>query len=200
MSAPPPAIPPSLSTSGCEDGLGRRTLLFDREAGVILERLQLRPELGAFEEALRTRIVLANGFEDERVARVRGIERDPDGSLIVVSEFVSGSRVSDLLDTLAAQSADDATTPGVDTALGFLLEILPALAALHSTGGFSHGALAPGRIVLTPTGQVVLLDAIFGCSSAAAACGPSSGLASLRRPARPASMSRRTSIRPRSSR
>jgi PEGA domain-containing protein len=162
MSAPPLELPPSHSTSGHQDGLGRRTLRFDREDGVILERLHVRPELAAFEAPLRERLERAVAFEDERFARVRAIERDPAGGLTVVSEFVAGNRVCDLLEAAAGLSAEDATSLSVDAALGFLLEILPALAALHSIAGFSHGAVGPDRTVLTPTGQVVLLDSIFG--------------------------------------
>jgi hypothetical protein len=161
MSAPAPDIPPSLSTSGYEDGLGRRTLIFDREIGTILERLYLRPELAAFEHALRGRMELASAFEDERFARVRSLERDPvRGGLIVVSEFVPGNRVCDLLEPLPG--AEEATAPGVEAALGFLLELLPALATLHSAAGWTHGAVGPGRTVLTPAGQVVVLDGLFG--------------------------------------
>ena len=40
----------SQSSSGYEDGLGRRVLAFDRETGEMLERLVLRPELSAFED------------------------------------------------------------------------------------------------------------------------------------------------------
>lgn len=162
MSAPPLELPPSHSTSGHHDGLGRRTLRFDREDGMILERLQLRPELWAFETPLRERLERAAAFEDERFARVRAIEHDPAGGLTVVSEFVAGNRVCDLLEAASGLSAEEATSLSVDAALGFLLEILPALAALHSVAGFSHGAVGPDRTVLTPTGQVVLLDSIFG--------------------------------------
>jgi hypothetical protein len=162
MSAPPLELPPSHSTSGHQDGLGRRTLRFDREDGVILERLQVRPELAAFEAPLRERMERAVAFEDERFARVRAIERDPGGGLTVVSEFVAGNRVCDLLEAAAGLSAEDATSLSVDAALGFLLEVLPALAALHTVAGFTHGSVGPDRTVLTPTGQVVLLDSIFG--------------------------------------
>jgi hypothetical protein len=162
MSAPPVELPPSHTTSGHHDGLGRRTLHFDREDGTILERLQVRPELGAFEAALRERMERGAAFEDERFARVRAIERDSTGALTVVSEFVAGNRVCDLLEAAAGLSAEEATSLSVDAALGFLLEMLPALAALHSVAGFSHGAVGPDRTVLTPTGQVVLLDSIFG--------------------------------------
>ncbi len=162
MSAPPLYPPVSISTSGYEDGLGRRTLIFDREGGGMLERLHVRPELGAFEAPLRERMARLAAFEDERFARIQSIERDPDGGLIVVSGFVAGTRVCDLLDAAAGLPGDEATSPGVDAAIGFLLEILPALAALHSTAKFAHGAVAPGRLTLTPAGQIVVLDSLFG--------------------------------------
>ena len=162
MSVPPPPVPASLSTSGYEDGLGLRTLMFDRETGGILERLQLRPEFGAFERAIRQRMDVGAAFEDERFAHPRSAERDPrSGAVVIVSEFVPGNRLADVLDGLGRDGADDTTPPGVDAALGFLLEILPALATLHASTGFTHGAVGPGRIIVTPAGQVVLLDWIF---------------------------------------
>lgn len=162
MSVPPPSLPASLSTSGYEDGLGARTLTFDRETGGILERLHLRAEFAAFESAIRQRFELGVLFEDERFAHPRAVERDPHtGGVVVVSEFVTGNRLSDILEGLG-EAVDETTPPGVDAALGFLLEILPALATLHSATGFTHGAVGPGRIVVTPAGQVVLLDWMFG--------------------------------------
>ena len=147
-----------MTSSGFADGLGRRTLAFDREEGVMLERLVLRPELGAFENMLRDRLDSLGSLEDERIARPRTLERDVDGSLVVVSEFVPGSRLAELLDT----AAETGTAPGMDVALGFLLDLLPALCGLHAGAGFAHGSISPSRTVLTPAGQIVLLDAIFG--------------------------------------
>lgn len=162
MSAPPLDPPVSVSTSGYEDGLGRRTLTFDREGGGMLERLHVRPELAAFEAPLRERMAKLAAFEDERFARVLRIERDADAGLMVVSAFVGGTRVSDLLDAAAGLPGGEAASPGVDAAIGFLLEILPALSALHSTAKFAHGAIAPGRLTLTPAGEIVVLDSLFG--------------------------------------
>ena len=147
-----------MTSSGFADGLGRRTLAFDREEGVMLERLVLRPELGAFESMLRDRLDSLGTLEDERIARPRTIERDVDGSLVVVSEFVPGSRLAELLDT----AAETGTAPGMDAALGFLLDLLPALCGLHAGARFAHGSISPSRTVLTPAGQIVLLDAIYG--------------------------------------
>jgi hypothetical protein len=152
-----PAQAGSTSSSGFADGLGRRILAFDREEGAMLERLVLRPELGAFEAGLRERIERLAGLEDERLARPRSLERESTG-LVVVSEFVPGSRLSDLLDT----SANLGNVPGMDAALGFLLDVLPALCGLHAGVGFAHGTITPARTVLTPAGQIVLLDGIYG--------------------------------------
>jgi hypothetical protein len=162
MSEPSTIIPVSLSASGYEDGLGRRTLEFDREAGVMLERLHVRPELGAFEAFLRERVARSMSFDDERFARVRGMERDGRNVLTVVSQFVAGNRLCDLLEAATSLPADEATCPSVDAAIGFLLDVLPALGSLHTTAGHAHGTLGPGRIVLTPAGQVVILDSLFG--------------------------------------
>ena len=124
----------------------------------MLERLTLRPELAAFERILRDRLERVAALEDERIARPLTVERDADGALTVVSEFVPGSRLSELLDIAAEQGA----APGVDAAFGYLLDVLPALCGLHAGAGFAHGTITPSRTVVTPAGQVVLLDAIYG--------------------------------------
>ncbi len=124
----------------------------------MLERLVVRAELSAFERSLRERVERIAAMDDERLARPRSIERTHDGALVVLSEFVPGSRLFDLLDA----TEQHGTVPGVDVAIGFLLDVLPALCGLHAGAGFAHGAISAGRTVLTPAGQVVLLDGIFG--------------------------------------
>ena len=146
----------SESSSGYEDGLGRRVLAFDRESGDMRERLRLRPELTAFARALQDRLPVIAGLEDERFAKPRSLEPDPDGRLSVLSEYVPGRRLSDVLEA----AGDHGIVAGIDAGLGVLLELLPALSRLHDAG-VTHGALAPGRIMITPGGQIVLLDAVY---------------------------------------
>ena len=146
----------SQSSSGYEDGLGRRVLAFDRETGDMLERLVLRPELSAFEQALRDSMAIVSTLEDERFTRPRAIERGADDRLTVISECVAGRRLGDILDA----AADHGIVAGLDAGLGLLLELLPALARLHDAG-LAHGVLAPGRVMITPAGQVVLLDSVY---------------------------------------
>ena len=148
----------SISSSGYTDGLGCRSLAFDRETGAILERIHLRPELVVFEQVLRDRVRRLSGLEDERFARPLSVERDESsGELCVLAEFITGNRMSDLLEV----SSDTAVVPGVDVALGYLIEVLPALSALHTTKRAVHGLVDPSRTVITADGQVVLVDLAF---------------------------------------
>src|SRR5688572_3878444 len=159
MSASTNVHPLSLSTAGFEDGLGRRSIRFDREVGGILECLHLRPELRAFELVLKATSTRITALGDERFARTFSYEREPQG-LVVLSELPSGERLSDLID---AQRSEEAGVSAMDAAVGLLLQVMPALAKLHEAG-LSHGTLAPGRIIVTPTAQVVLLDAVYGAA------------------------------------
>ena len=112
-----------------------------------------------FEHILRERVERLSTITEERFARPAAVERDPStGELVVVAEFVTGSRLSELLDV----SAETAAVPGVDVALGYLLECLPALSTLHTSNRSVHGLIDPSRTILTPEGQVVFLDLAFG--------------------------------------
>ena len=125
----------------------------------MLERVHLQPDLAAFESLIKARVARLSVFEDERFARPTRVERDPaTGELTVLAEFITGSRLSDLLEA----TADAGIVPGVDVALGYLLDTLPALTLLHSTDGITHGLIDASRTVLTPDGQIVFLDPVFG--------------------------------------
>jgi hypothetical protein len=150
------ALDSSQSSSGYEDGLGRRVLAFDRESGTLLERLALRPELCVFEKTLNERLAVVAGLDDEHFAKPRAIEHLVNGHLIVISEFAGGRRLSDIIDG----AAEYGIVAGLDAGLGLLLELLPAIARLHDAG-LVHGALAPGRVKITPDAQILLLDAIY---------------------------------------
>ena len=146
----------SVSSTGYRDGLGHRSLEFDRTTGDILERLVLRPELWAFEPPIRDALMTVSGLEDERFARLRDVQRDEEGRLTVASEYVAGRRLSEALD-LASELG---IVGGLDAALGLLLEIVPALARLHEAGRI-HGVLGPGYVTVTSDLQLVLLDSLF---------------------------------------
>jgi hypothetical protein len=168
MSAPAPGTRPSFTATGYVDGLGTRTLVFDREAGGmrdaggLIERLTLRAEFGAFERALRDRAAQLAAWDGEGLARPKRVHRESRHSpLCVDSEIPAGHRLEDVLDA-AAQGQSDQPLAGVDVALGLLLEVLPTLDRLHRKGRIVHGAIAPGRLLLTPSGHIVLVDGLYG--------------------------------------
>jgi hypothetical protein len=148
----------SLSSSGYADGLGRRQLEVDRESGEMIERLVVRPELTAFEHVLSARVARASLLKDDRFARPRKVAWNDEGRLTVTSSYVGGRRLSDVVDVAAAAGV----IGGIDAAIGLLLELLPALSYLHSESLFAHGVLGAGRLTLTPTGSLVILDWVYG--------------------------------------
>ena len=76
----------------------------------MLERAHVQPELAAFESLIRDRVARLATFEDERFARPDRVERDAaTGELTVLAEFITGSRLSDLLEA----TADASIVPGV---------------------------------------------------------------------------------------
>ena len=145
----------SVSTTGYVDGLGRRSIRFDREAGSTLECLLVRPELRAYEDTLLERACAVSELGDRRFMHVRSLERE-HGRLVVISDLAAGSRLADLIDSRSA----GAPPASMDAALGFLLQVLPALARLHEAS-VVHGTVAPGRIIVSHTGEIVLADVIY---------------------------------------
>ena len=125
----------------------------------MLERLHVRPELAAFAGAIRDRVARLALFENQHFSKTCSAERDAlTGELVVISEFAAGTRLSDLLEA----SLDQSAVPGVDVALGYLLDALPALTALHEGAGFAHGLIDPGRTLITPEGRIVFTDSAYG--------------------------------------
>ena len=136
-----------------------RSIRFDRELGATLECVQLRPELAVYEHGLRAHAATIAALDDERFVPVREIAGD-GARVSVTSELVAGDRLSDIID---ARGLGDAAVSGLDAAFGFLLQVLPALARLHASG-LIHGIVAPGRVVLTGSAQVVLpIRSTAGC-------------------------------------
>lgn len=161
MSAPPVELA-SITASGFEDGFGRRRLASNREDGTFFERLYLRPEIAAYEPAIRDGITRIAKAADDRIVGPERAERDEDtGALVVISPFVAGDRLSDLIELACEQSRDESAVPGIDVAIGFLIEILPVLELLRLRTALTHGALAPARLILAPNGRLTVVEAGF---------------------------------------
>jgi hypothetical protein len=119
----------------------------------------VRPELGAFEAALGAQIDRVSALADSRFARARDVDRDRvTGQVVVVSDYVAGQRLSDLLET----ARERGVFPDISAALQTTSELLLAMASFSAGLKATHGVIAPARVVITDSGDVVLTDYLFG--------------------------------------
>jgi hypothetical protein len=148
-----------------DDGLGvRRQTVGAGEQP--LDVLILHEELAAvpaFEASVRQRIEQFATFQHPAFTRARGLGRLSKGQsrLVVASDRAEGVRLSRLLST-----AEQRLIPlEIDAAFCLLRQLVPAVAALHERGSDScHGALAPERLVVTATGEIVVVEHVFGAA------------------------------------
>jgi hypothetical protein len=149
---------------GFSDVLGDRLRLFDN-AGPALELLRFSAPVASvpgLEAAVRARIDDLASFDHPAFTKVRTLKwlDDPHPQLALVSELVTGERLSTLL--RAAQTLG--VTPEAGSAVWMLRQLLPALAALHeaSAGDGSHGLISPDRVIVTPDGALVVTEYVLG--------------------------------------
>ncbi|MEV8530185.1 PQQ-binding-like beta-propeller repeat protein [Streptomyces sp. NPDC052000] len=92
----------------------------------------------------------AGGLSHRGVVTVYDMGQDPvDGTLFLVMEYVSGQ---DLGAVLRGEGL-----PAVELAVNWGLQVASALAAAH-TAGIVHRDLKPANLMLTPAGEVKVLD------------------------------------------
>ena len=151
------------------DGLGERHNILDPSGSETLEVLCVRDELAAvpsFEFALRERVSRLATFRNSSFVRVRAVERltDRHATLAVVSDAVAGTRLSDLL----VQSAERRINLDINSALCLIRQLVPAVASLHEHArdiqGFAHAAIAPERLIVTPTGRLLIAEYVMGAA------------------------------------
>ena len=142
---------------GLSDGIGDRLLMFDNTGSASLELLRFKKEFSnrpGFEAALRHRIRQVERFIHPSVGRVRALKwlADNEG-LALVSDHVAGRRLSEVI--------HDARGQGF--AMELIRQLTPALVALQRQGdGIAHGLLTPERIVVTPEGNLVIVEHVLG--------------------------------------
>jgi hypothetical protein len=144
-----------------EDALGKRFHAVG-PGGEPLELFEIREDLAGadgFEAALRERAAALSAFQNTAYARVRGVLRLPSGALGVVSDGVAGVRLSSLL--LAAKQ--QMLSVEINAALCVVRQLVPAIAMLHErVPAVAHGTIAPERILVTPSGRLVIVEHILG--------------------------------------
>lgn len=147
-----------------EDGLGERRYATGT-VGEPLEVLKLSSVLSSvssFDFALRERAARLAGFRHESYGRVRSIELDRRTSaLLVTSDFVAGVRMS----TLLAETQKRALPLEFNAVRGLVRQLVSAAAALCSAApDVGNGAIAPERLVLTPTGRLMIVEYVLGAA------------------------------------
>jgi hypothetical protein len=149
-----------------EDGFGKRYHV-PGPGGERLEVLALSETLttaSSFEFSLRERVGALAAFQNPGFARVRGVQRpgqEASSALAIVSECVTGARLSDVL----AVAEQQLLPLDINAALHLIRQLVHAVAALHEqTHSLSHGAIAPERLVVAPHGRLVVVEQVLGAA------------------------------------
>jgi hypothetical protein len=156
IEAPTPQSRRPQATQHRVDALGVRLLGVEPRYGGAIELLEFAdpfrnaPE---FEHALRQRVTQLSGFHHAAFADTQAVERFDDGSLVLISRVDAGRRLTDLI----------GVARGPAFAIALVTQLLPALHALQQwSSGFSHGLLTSDRIVVTPAGRLIIVEAPLG--------------------------------------
>lgn len=149
------------STPVFADGFGRRVIRVSAPDAHPTEHLLLDPVLAnhpGFTAALRDRAAALQGKRLTGYARV--LTLDVEGpSASVVSEYVQGWRLADVLDVAESENL----TFDIGVVMLLLRQLLPTAALLSSQGRDSaSGALGTEHLILTPQGRLVLTDYVIG--------------------------------------
>ena len=143
------------------DGLGDRVVAVDAATGDLLQILRVRPQLLAvpsFEFALRERAARLANFRHAYYARVRRIDRHPNG-LAIVSDHVEGVRLSEMLRIAAERGLQ----LDLNAALCLLRQLVPSIALMHENArDVAHGLIAPERLIVTPRARLVVVEHVLG--------------------------------------
>lgn len=143
------------------DGLGDRVVAVDAATGDLLQILRVRAQLlsvPSFEFALRERAARLANFRHAYYARVRRIDRHPNG-LAIVSDHVEGVRLSEML-RIAAQRG---LQLDLNAALCLLRQLVPSIALMHENArDVAHGLIAPDRLIVTPRARLVVVEHVLG--------------------------------------
>ena len=142
---------------GRSDELGDRVVILDERGSPSLELLRFHRTLTiipGFEVSLRRRLERLRQFKHPAFATTPAVEYlGEDRGLALLSTYTIGRRLSDLLDSAR----------GGVFAAALIRQLAPALAAFHRYGdGIGHGALTASRIVVSPSGQLVIIEHALG--------------------------------------
>ncbi|MET0212397.1 MAG: hypothetical protein ABW292_05320, partial [Vicinamibacterales bacterium] len=158
--------PPAESLASCYipgliDGFGDRLLMFDNTDTETMEILRFHADLvdtPGFEQVLQERVRRLSRLTQAAFPLIRAIERfETDGSLVLVSNYVPGKRLSALLtEARRGKGFHPAFVTWV------VSQVIQPLAVLQSEHDAAHGALTADRVVLTTDGRVRIVEHVLG--------------------------------------
>jgi hypothetical protein len=143
--------------AGLSDELGERVVVLDDRREPSLELLRFRSSLTTipgFEVALRRRVELLRQFRHASFGAPPAVEYlGADRRLILLSSHTEGTRLRGVV--------EHARGPAFASSL--IQQLTPALAAFHQYGSnIGHGALTASRVVISPGGQLIIVEHVLG--------------------------------------
>ena len=141
------------------DGLGIRYVRLEG-ADEVVEVFRPLDDLAVHRTAIQQRVNRLTSFRQVRFVPLRraDVVHDSAGTLEILSDFIPGHRLSDVLEAAAA----GAIAITACAAIHIVREVLGALAVLAESRGLTHGAVGPERLLLVPKGRVLVADYVLG--------------------------------------
>jgi PEGA domain len=142
---------------GLSDQIGDRVVILDGRGEPSLELLRFARRLttaAGFEVSLRRRVERLRQFRHPVFPATSAVEcLGDDRRLVLLSSCTAGRRLAEVL--------NHARGPAFASSL--IRQLTPALAMLHQyDDGIGHGALTANRIVISPDGQLIVVEHVLG--------------------------------------
>ena len=144
------------------DGFGERYLAFDPDTDDPIEILAFNPTLAEapdFAATVGGRVARVASARHALFVRVRRMDRPAANSVLLISDRVSGWRLSDVLQ----RAAENGFGLDISAAISLLRQLIPSVAlfARHQRD-LAVGTIAPERLLLTPQGRLVITEYVLG--------------------------------------
>lgn len=125
----------------------RHVLLSQKVALKVLNSISSDPETAS--KRFQKEASLLSSFDHPNIVKLHSYGLLPDGRQYMALEYVEGSSLADLLSTSAALECE--------AAIAIFQQICAGLAYAHSRGVI-HRDIKPGNIIISPNGNVKILD------------------------------------------
>ena len=144
-----------------QDGFGIRTRAFDPESGEPVEVLTFAPVLTRVPDVASVvgdRVAKLARVRHAMYARARKLDRMPDGTTRLVSDYVAGWRLDQVLEVAEREK----WTLDISAVTTMMRQLIPAVALFsrHQRDA-AIGTVGPERLILTPQGRLVIAEYVL---------------------------------------